>query len=60
METNDRFLTVILRNPTMDELHDIAIHPKLSAMGWCHAFDERDTLKWRLTKMLNEVASFND
>lgn len=44
----------------MDELHDIACHPKLSAMGWCHAFDDRDQLQWRLQKMLNETAGFTD
>ena len=56
----ERYLTVILRDPTMDELHDIACHPKLSAMGWCHAFDDRDQLQWRLQKMLNETADFTN
>jgi hypothetical protein len=60
METTDRFLTVVYRNPTMDELHDIVVHSKMSAIGWSHAFDERDALKWRLTKILNEVADYVD
>ena len=56
----DRFLTVIYRNPTMDELHDIAIHAKMSTMSWSHALDERDQLKWRITKLLNESVIEND
>lgn len=50
----DTFLTIILRNPTKDEISELTSHPKLSAASWSHAIDERDELKWRLQKLLNE------
>ena len=53
----DTFLTVILRNPTKDEVFSLTSHPKLSASSWSHAMDERDELKRRLQKLLNERSS---
>lgn len=50
----DRFLTIVVRNPTAEEVHELASHPKLSATSWSHAMDERDELKWRLQALLNE------
>lgn len=50
----DTFLTIILRNPTKDEVSELTSHPKLSASSWSHAMDERDELKWRLQKLLTE------
>jgi hypothetical protein len=57
---SDRFLTVVLRNPTQDEVAELVYHPKLSATSWSHALDERDQLKWRITKLLNETGTPND
>ena len=56
----DRFLTVVYRNPTTDELQNIVYHDKVSALSWSHALDERDLLQWRITKMLNEKTDLND
>ena len=50
----DTFLTIVLRNPTKEEARELVYHPKLSATSWSHAMDERDELKWRLQKLLNE------
>ena len=50
----DTFLTVVLRNPTKEETMELVNHPKLSATSWSHAMDERDELKWRLQKLLDE------
>jgi hypothetical protein len=50
----DRFLTIILRNPTTSEAEELLFHPKLSASSWSHIMDERDELKWRLQKLLDE------
>jgi hypothetical protein len=50
----DRFLTIVLRNPTEKEVYDLVYHPKLSASSWCHAMDERDDYLHRLQKLLNE------
>ena len=50
----DTFMTIIVRNPTTDEARELIYHPKLSATSWSHAMDERDELKWRLQKLLNE------
>ncbi len=50
----DTFLTVIIRDPTKDEVEKLLYHPKLSASSWSHAMDERDELKWRLQRLLNE------
>ncbi len=50
----DTFLTVVLRNPAPDEVAELTSHPKLSASSWSHAMDERDELKWRLQKLLDE------
>jgi hypothetical protein len=53
----DTFLTIILRNPTKDEAFSLASHPKLSASSWSHAMDERDEIKRRLQKFLDERGS---
>lgn len=53
----DTFLTIVLRNPTKDEVSSLTFHPKLSASSWSHAMDERDELEWRLQKLLNERVS---
>ena len=50
----DTFLTVVLRNPTKEETMELVNHPKLSATSWSHAINERDELKWRLQKLLDE------
>jgi hypothetical protein len=53
----DTFLTIILRNPTKDEVFSLTSHPKLSASSWSHAMEERDEIKWRLQKLLNKQGS---
>jgi hypothetical protein len=50
----DRFFTVVLRNPTQEEVRDLVYHPKISASSWSHAMDERDDYRIRLQKLLNE------
>ncbi len=50
----DTFLTIIIRNPTKDETEELLYHPKLSASSWSHAMDERDEMKWRLQRLLDE------
>ena len=40
----DTFLTVVFRNPTKEEVYELAYHAKLSAISWSHALDERDKL----------------
>lgn len=50
----DRFLTVVVRNPTQEEVSQLVYHSKLSASSWSHAIDERDELKWRLQKLLDQ------
>lgn len=50
----DRFLTIIIRNPTKDEARELVNHPKLSAASWSHAIDERDDYHHRLQKLLNK------
>lgn len=52
---SERFLTVIIRDPTQDDLHEIACHPRLSALAWGHALDERDSLAWRHQRMLDQA-----
>lgn len=44
----DKFLTVVIRNPTKDEVEELLYHPKLSASSWSHAMDERDEAERRL------------
>ncbi len=51
---SDRFLTIVIRNPTEEEARELVYHPKLSATSWSHAMDERDELKWRLQKLLDQ------
>ena len=43
----DRFLTIVIRNPTEDEARELVYHPKLSATSWSHAMDERDEYRYR-------------
>ena len=50
----DRFLTIVVRNPTEEEVAQLVYHSKLSACSWSHAMEERDELKWRLQKLLDE------
>jgi hypothetical protein len=50
----DTFLTIVVRNPTPEEVYDLTHHDKLSAASWSHAMDERDELKWRLQQLLNQ------
>jgi len=52
----ERYLTIVFRDPTQDEVAELVYHPKASAMGWSHVLDERDQLKWRLQKMMHETA----
>jgi hypothetical protein len=51
---SDRYLTIVVRNPTEEEVAQLIYHPKLSAALWGHAMDESDELKWRLQKLLDE------
>jgi hypothetical protein len=51
---SDRFLTVVVRNPTLEEAEELIYHPKLSAASWSHTMDERDDYRHRLQKLLNE------
>ena len=50
----DIFFTVVLRNPTQEEIRELVYHPKISASSWSHAMDERDDYRHRLQKLLNE------
>ena len=52
-----KFLTVVYRDPTPEEVQDLTTHNKMSAVSWSHALDERDQLNWRITKLLNETAT---
>jgi len=56
----ERYLTIVFRDPTQDEIAELVYHPKASAMGWSHVLDERDQLKWRIQKLLNENANIVD
>ena len=51
---SDRFLTIVVRNPTEEEVAQLVYHAKLSACSWSHAMKERDELKWRLQKLLDQ------
>ncbi len=51
---SDRFLTVVIRNPTEEEVAQLIYHSKLSACSWSHAMDEVHELKWRLQKLLDQ------
>jgi len=53
MSKLDCFLTVVLRNPTQEEVEELIYHPKLSASSWGHALDERDEYLYRLQQLLN-------
>jgi hypothetical protein len=50
----DRFFTVVLRNPTEEEVYELVYHPKISSSSWSHAMDERDDYRYQLQKLLNE------
>jgi hypothetical protein len=50
----DRFFTVVLRNPTEEEVYELVYHPKISSSSWSHAMDERDDYRHQLQKLLNE------
>jgi hypothetical protein len=50
----DRFLTVVFRNPTQEEVRELGYHPKISESSWSHAIDERDDYRFQLQKLLNE------
>ena len=47
----DRFLTVVIRNPTTEEVRELTYHPKLSTTSWSHAMDERDRYIYSLRAM---------
>jgi hypothetical protein len=51
---SDRFLTIVVRNPTEEEVAQLVYHSKLSAYSWSHAMNERDDYRHRLQKLLNE------
>ena len=51
---SDRFLTIVVRNPTEEEVAQLVYHSKLSACSWGNAMDEVHELKWRIQKLLNE------
>ena len=50
----NRFLTVVIRNPTEEDANELCYHPRVSALSWSHALDDRDELKWRIQRLLNE------
>ena len=51
---SDTYLTVVIKNPSLEEARELTYHEKVSAISWSHALDERDELKLRLHKLLNE------
>jgi hypothetical protein len=51
----DRFLTVVFRNPTPDEVNQLVFHSKFSAASWSHAMDERDDYHHQLQKLLDKA-----
>lgn len=55
---SDSFLTVVFRDLTQDEVSELAYHPKVSALSWSHAIDERDILKNRHQRLLNETCDY--
>jgi hypothetical protein len=50
----DTFLTIVFRDLTKEEVSELIHHAKISASSWSHAMDERDELKWRLQKLLDQ------
>ena len=50
----DTHLTVVFKNLSPNEARELIYHEKMSASSWGHALDERDELKLRLHKLLNE------
>ena len=50
----DTFFTVVLRNPTQEEVRELVYHPKISASSWSHAMDERDEYRSQLQKLSAE------
>mgnify|MGYP001017285068 CR=1 FL=1 len=51
---SDTYLTVVFKNLSPDEARELTYHEKMRAASWSHALDERDELKLRLHKLLNE------
>jgi len=56
----DRFLTVVLRNPTPDEVSQLVYHSKFSAASWSHAMNERDDYLHQLQRLLGKAEEEND
>jgi hypothetical protein len=56
----DIFFTVVLRNPTPEEIRELVYHPKISASSWSHAMDERDDYRHRLQKFLDKAEQENE
>lgn len=56
----DRHLTVVFEDLSLDEVKALTYHPKCRAASWSHALHERDTLKFRISKLLNENSKIDD
>ena len=54
---SDRFLTVVFRNPTPDEVSELIYHPKMSASSWSHAMDDRDENDRRFKEVMRIINS---
>lgn len=54
---SDRYLTIVFRDLSEGEISELVYHSKASAMSWSHALDERDILKNRIQKLLNETCN---
>lgn len=50
----DRFLTVIIRNPTAEDAEELCYHPRVTALSWSHVLNDRDELERRIQRLLNE------
>ena len=59
-QSTDRYLTVIFEDLSLEEVESLVYHPKCRAASWSHALNDRDTLKWRISKLLNESGTPND
>lgn len=56
----DRHLTVVFQDLSPDEVEALTYHPKCRAASWSHALNERDILKFRISKLLNENSGIDD
>ena len=59
-QNQDRHLTVVFEDLSPEEVAALTYHPKCRAASWSHALHERDTLKFRINKLLNENSKIDD